>query len=86
MTGTGVIDIFAEAGLGKPGVSVIDGEFRKRFETSDRQHLQLEAVRRLIANEVRLISRRNIAAGRKFSESSTTRSTGTRTGRLSRPR
>jgi type I restriction enzyme R subunit len=68
MTGTGVIDIFGEAGLEKPDISVIDDDFRRRFETSDQQNLQLEAVRRLIQGEVKVISQRNVVAGRKFSE------------------
>lgn len=68
MAGSGVIDIFAEAGLNKPDISVIDDEFRRRFEESDQKNLQLEAVRRLIAGEVKAIGRRNLVAGRRFSE------------------
>jgi type I restriction enzyme, R subunit len=68
VSGGGVIDIFAEAGLEKPDISVIDDEFRKTFETSENQNLQLEAVKRLIQNEVKIIGRRNIVAGKKFSE------------------
>jgi len=68
MTGSGVIDIFAEAGLDRPDISVIDDEFRRKFEASEMKNLQLEAVRRLIASEVRIIGRRNVVAGRKFSE------------------
>lgn len=68
MAGGGVIDIFAEAGLDKPDISVIDDEFRKKFEASDNKNLQLEAVRRLISNEVKVIGQRNVVAGRKFSE------------------
>jgi type I restriction enzyme R subunit len=68
MSGTGVIDIFAEAGLEKPDISVIDDEFRERFEASDQKNLQLEAVRRLISNEVKIIGKRNVVAGRRFSE------------------
>ena len=67
VAGSGVVDIFAEAGLAKPDISVIDDSFRKTFETSDRKNLQLEAVRRLISQEVRLIGKRNIVQGRKFS-------------------
>ena len=63
-----MIDIFAEAGLEKPDISVIDDEFRKKFEASDQKNLQLEAVRRLISNEVKIIGKRNVVAGRKFSE------------------
>ncbi|GAA4411352.1 type I restriction endonuclease subunit R [Fodinibacter luteus] len=68
MTGTGVIDIFAEAGIEKPDISVIDEEFRKKFEVSEQKSLQLEAVRRLISSEVKIIGRRNVVAGRRFSE------------------
>jgi len=68
VSGSGVIDIFAEAGLEKPDISVIDDEFRKKFEASDQKNLQLEAVRRLISNEVKIIGQRNVVAGRKFSE------------------
>jgi type I restriction enzyme R subunit len=68
MAGTGVIDIFAEAGLDKPDISVIDDDFRRKFEASDQKHLQLEAVRRLISSEVKIIGKRNVVAGRKFSE------------------
>jgi type I restriction enzyme, R subunit len=68
VAGSGVIDIFAEAGLEKPDISVIDDDFRRKFEESDQKNLQLEAVRRLISNEVKIIGKRNIVAGRKFSE------------------
>ncbi|MCY1137647.1 type I restriction endonuclease subunit R [Actinoplanes sp. Pm04-4] len=68
MAGSGVIDIFAQAGLEKPDISVIDDEFRAKFAASDNKSLQLEAVRRLISNEVRIVGRRNVVAGRKFSE------------------
>jgi len=68
VSGTGVIDIFAAAGLAKPDISVIDDEFLKHFEASDQKNLQLEAVRRLISKEVKVIAKRNIVAGRKFSE------------------
>jgi type I restriction enzyme R subunit len=68
IAGSGVIDIFAEAGLEKPDISVIDDEFRRKFELSDQKNLQLEAVRRLISNEVKVIGQRNVVAGRKFSE------------------
>ena len=68
MAGSGVIDIFAEAGLEKPDISVIDDEFRSKFAASENKSLQLEAVRRLISNEVKLVGTRNVVAGRRFSE------------------
>ena len=68
VAGSGVIDIFSEAGLAKPDISIIDDEFLRTFETSEHKNLQLEAVRRLISQEVRLISKRNVVQGRKFSQ------------------
>lgn len=68
MSGSGVIDLFADAGIEVPDISIIDDDFRKRFETADRQNVRLEAVRRLIQNEVKMIGKRNVVAGRRFSE------------------
>jgi type I restriction enzyme R subunit len=68
MTGTGVIDIFAEAGLAKPDISLIDDDFLAKFEESDTKNLQLEAVRRLIDKEVKVVAKRNVVAGRQFSQ------------------
>jgi len=68
VAGSGVIDIFAAAGLAKPDISVIDDDFLKHFEASDQKNLQLEAVRRLISNEVKIVGKGNIVAGRRFSE------------------
>jgi len=67
LSGDGVEDVFALAGLDKPDISVIDDDFKAKFASSDNQHLQLEAARRLIANEVRIVEGSNVAAGRKFS-------------------
>ena len=68
MTGVGVIDIYAEAGLSKPDLSLIDDEFIERFKTSDRKNLQLEMLRRLLSQEITRISKRNIVASKQFSE------------------
>lgn len=68
VAGSGVIDIFAAAGLAKPDISVIDDDFLKHFEASDQKNLQLEAVRCLISNEVKVVGKGNIVAGRRFSE------------------
>ncbi|BAU31658.1 type I restriction endonuclease subunit R [Microcella alkaliphila] len=68
MTGVGVIDIYAEAGLSKPDLSLIDDEFIERFKTSDRKNLQLEMLRRLLSEEITRIRKRNIVASKQFSE------------------
>ena len=68
MTGVGVIDIYEEAGLAKPDLSLIDDEFVARFQKSDRKNLQLEMLRRLLADEIARISKSNIVASKQFSE------------------
>lgn len=68
MTGTGVIDIYAEAGIAKPDISLIDDDFLKNFKISKKPNLQLEMLKRILANEITKISRRNIVTGRAFSE------------------
>lgn len=68
MTGTGVIDIYAEAGLAKPDLSLIDDEFVNKFKKSKTPNLQIEMLKRILAEEIRRVGRRNIVTGRQFSE------------------
>jgi len=68
MTGVGVIDIYAEAGLTKPDLSLIDDEFIEKFKQSDRKNLQLEMLRRLLNDEIARIAKRNLVASKQFSE------------------
>lgn len=68
MSGTGVIDIYAEAGLAKPDLSLIDDSFVEKFKTSKSPNLQMEMLKRLIRDEIRIVGKHNIVAGRQFSE------------------
>jgi type I restriction enzyme R subunit len=68
MTGSGVIDIFAEAGLAKPDISLIDEDFVKNFKKSPNPNLQLEMLKRILAAEISKVGKRNIVTGRAFSE------------------
>lgn len=68
MSGTGVIDIYEEAGLAKPDLSLIDDEFVAKFQRSSTPNLQIELLKRILAKEITNISRRNIVTGRAFSE------------------
>ncbi len=64
----GVVDIYAESGLERPDLSLIDDEFARRAVTDPTQNLQIELLRRLLNGEVRKLSRRNVIAEWKFSE------------------
>ena len=68
MTGDGVIDIYAEAGMSKPDISLIDDEFLRRFPESANKNLQIELLKRLLNSEIRHTARRNVVTGRAFSD------------------
>lgn len=68
MSGAGVIDIYEEAGLARPDISLIDDDFVRRFETSKNPNLQIELLKRLLSDEITRVGQRNIVAGRDFSD------------------
>lgn len=68
MTGTGVVDIYAEAGIANPDISLIDDAFVKRISESDRPNIQMEALKRLLNAEIKAIAGRNLVKGQQFSE------------------
>ncbi len=68
VAGAGVIDIYAEAGLERPDLSLIDADFIERFKNSDRQNLQIEMLKRLLNDEIRNVGKRKVVAARQFSE------------------
>jgi len=68
VSGTGVIDIYAEAGMEQPDLSLIDENFIDKFRHSDRPNLQIEMLKRLLADEIKLVGKRNLVAGRAFSD------------------
>lgn len=67
MTGTGMVDIYAEAGIANPDISIIDDAFVDKVTNSKRPNLQLEALKRLLSTEVKAISKRNVVKGKEFS-------------------
>lgn len=68
MTGAGVIDIYEEAGIAKPDLSLIDESFIAKFKKSSNPNLQIEMLKKLLGDEIRRITKRNIITGRAFSE------------------
>lgn len=64
----GVVDIYAEAGLNKPDISLIDDAFVQKVQNSKNPNLQIEMLRRLLDREIGQIGKRNLAADKKFSD------------------
>lgn len=68
VSATGVVDIYAAAGLERPDISVIDDGFVKRLSTNPHPNVQIELLKRLLTSELKAVAKRNLVAERKFSE------------------
>ena len=64
----GVIDIFGAAGLDRPDLSILSDEFLATVRESPHRNLQIEALRKLLRDEIRAQERRNVVQARRFSE------------------
>ncbi len=65
---TEVIDIFQAAGIEKPDISILSDEFLAELKDMPRKNLALELLRRLLNDEIKNRSARNIVQSKKFSE------------------
>jgi type I restriction enzyme R subunit len=63
-----VINIFDEAGIKNPDISIISDEFMAEVRGMEHQNLAVELLQKLLKNEIRASSRTNIVQSRKLSE------------------
>ena len=68
VTSDEVVDIFAAAGFQTPDISILSDEFLETLQKNPHRNLQLELLKKLINDEVRAITRKNVVQSRKFSE------------------
>lgn len=68
VTSEGVIDVFGAAGIAKPDISVLSDEFLETVKKSEHKNLQLELLKKLLNDEIKVQSGRNVVVARKFSE------------------
>jgi type I restriction enzyme R subunit len=64
--GTGIVDIFQAAGLKSPAVGILDDDFLREIQSMPQKNLALEALRRLLNDEIKLRSRKNIVEARSL--------------------
>ncbi len=64
----GVVDIFASAGLKNPDISILSDEFLADVQNMPQKNLALEMLRKLINDEIKVRSRKNIVQARSFRE------------------
>lgn len=63
-----VVDIFAAAGLKKPDISILSDEFLAEIKSMPHKNLAVELLRKLLNDEIKTRSKRNMVQGRSFSE------------------
>ncbi|MBI5902088.1 MAG: DUF3387 domain-containing protein, partial [Deltaproteobacteria bacterium] len=63
-----VVDIFAAVGLKKPDVSILSDEFLQEVGNLPQRNLAVELLRKLINDEIKARSRKNIVQARSFTE------------------
>jgi type I restriction enzyme R subunit len=63
-----VIDIYAQAGMDRPDISILSNEFLEGLTKTERPNLQLELLRKLLNDEIRTVRRKNIVQARLFSD------------------
>ena len=63
-----VIDIFAAAGMDRPDISILSDEFLAEVRDMPQRNLALEVLRKLLSDEIKVRSRKNLVQSRLFSE------------------
>ena len=64
----GVTDIYQAAGIGRPDPSHLDEAFIKKMQDTQHPHLAIEALRRLVEQQMRVSSRHNVVRQQSFSD------------------
>ena len=62
-----VVDIFAAAGLKKPDISILSEEFLREVSHLPQKNLAVELLQKLLNDEIKTSSRRNVVKSRLFS-------------------
>ncbi|TGE23954.1 type I restriction endonuclease subunit R [Hymenobacter aquaticus] len=63
-----VVDIFAEAGLRKPDISILSDEFLAEVRGLKQKNIALELLKKLLVEDIKSRARSNVVQSRKFSE------------------
>ena len=64
----GVIDIFDAAGIKKPDISILSDDFLEEVKGMKRKNLALEFLKKILNDEIRTRTKKNLAQSKKFSE------------------
>lgn len=65
---TEIVDILAAAGITTPDISILSDEFLAEVQQLEKMNLALEALRKLLSDEIRSRSKANVVETKRFSE------------------
>lgn len=65
---TEIVDILSAAGLSSPDISILSDDFLLEIQQMEKKNLALEALKRLLNDEIHSHSRTNVTEEKKFSE------------------
>jgi type I restriction enzyme R subunit len=68
VTSNEIVDIFAAAGLKTPDISILSDEFLAEVRGMKQKNLALELLKKLLNDEIKTRSKRNIVQSRSFAE------------------
>ena len=68
VAGAEVVDIFAAAGLRRPDISILSEEFLAEVRNLPQKNLAVEALQKLLRDQIRVGLRKNVVQERAFSE------------------
>ena len=64
----GIVDVFDAAGIKKPDISILSDEFLDEVRHMERKNLALELLKKLLGDDIRIRTRKNLIIGKKLSE------------------
>jgi type I restriction enzyme R subunit len=64
----GVVDIFAAVGIEKADISILDEQFLEEFKSHEQENLRLKLLQKILADEIRVREKTNLAKYRSFKE------------------
>jgi type I restriction enzyme R subunit len=65
---TEIVDILSAAGIASPDISILSDEFLAEVRELDKKNLALEALKKLLNDEIRSRSKTNVVETKRFSE------------------
>jgi type I restriction enzyme R subunit len=64
----GIVDVFDAAGIKRPDISILSDDFLEEIRHMERKNLSLELLKKILNDEIRTRTRKNLIQSKKLSE------------------